>query len=142
MRVVLDTNVVISGTFFGGLPRKILDAAMDARFSVCGNQYIVAEYKDTADEMIRRKKGHINTQLLQSFLNEIYMAEPVSTVRICRDPDDDKFINCAIDANAIYIVSGDNDLLTIGQYAGIDIITVRDFFDRFLATHSLRQPLQ
>ena len=55
-------------------------------------------------------------------------------LKICRDPDDDKFINCAIDAKAIYIVSGDNDLLTIKNFAGIEIVTAREFYDKYLGS--------
>ena len=49
-----------------------------------------------------------------------------------RDPDDDKFIECAVDAEALYIVSGDNDLLDIGQYEGIQIITAKEFCEKYL----------
>ncbi|MBR6012692.1 MAG: putative toxin-antitoxin system toxin component, PIN family [Selenomonadaceae bacterium] len=59
-----------------------------------------------------------------------------SNLKICRDPDDDKFINCAIDAKAIYIVSGDNDLLTIKNFAGIEIVTAREFYDKYLNQNS------
>lgn len=50
---------------------------------------------------------------------------------MCRDPDDDKFTSCAVDGKCIYIVSGDNDLLVLKDYEGIEIITVAQFFERF-----------
>ena len=50
---------------------------------------------------------------ISKFFRSLQSFEMKSDLKICRDPDDDKFINCAIDAKAIYIVSGDNDLLTI-----------------------------
>lgn len=52
-----------------------------------------------------------------------------SHIAVCRDPDDDKFIECALDADRYYIVSGDKDLLTVEQYAGIHIVTVAEFLD-------------
>ena len=131
MRVVLDTNVIISATFFGGLPLKILDAALDEKFIVCGNGEIVEEYLDTASEMVAKRKGHIDKIIFSQLMENIELIEPVSSVKICRDPDDDKFINCAIDAKAIYIVSGDNDLLSIAKYDNIEILTVREFWERF-----------
>ena len=130
MRVVLDTNVIISATFFGGLPLKILDAAFDEKIVVCANGAIVEEYLDTASEMVSKHKEHINNDVFAQFIDTIELSEPVSSVKICRDPDDDKFINCAIDAKAIYIVSGDNDLLSIEKYDGIEILTVRKFWER------------
>ena len=50
---------------------------------------------------------------------------------MCRDPDDDKFISCAVDEKCLYIVSADNDLLVLKDYKGIEIITVVKFFERF-----------
>ena len=52
-----------------------------------------------------------------------------SEIAVCRDPDDDKFIECAVDAQCVYIVSGDKDLLAVEEYEGIKIVTVTDFLD-------------
>ena len=60
------------------------------------------------------------------------MIKPKIHVKISRDPDDDKFIECAKDAGALYIVSGDKDLLVIKQYENIRIITAKDFCDNYL----------
>jgi len=54
-----------------------------------------------------------------------------TNIHVCRDPDDDKFISCAVDGKCVYIVSGDNDLLVLKDYEGIEIITVAQFFERF-----------
>ena len=58
--------------------------------------------------------------------------ESESVIEICRDVDDNKFIECAVDAKALYIVSGDSDLLDVQEYDGVRIITAKDFCDRFL----------
>lgn len=58
------------------------------------------------------------------------MIERKINVKVCRDPDDDKFISCAVDAKCFYIVSGDKDLLTLEEYEGIEIVTVAEFFER------------
>lgn len=58
--------------------------------------------------------------------------EITSHIRVCRDPDDDKFIACALDARAIYVVSGDNDLLDIGSYGNVEVITAAEFCARHL----------
>lgn len=57
------------------------------------------------------------------------MTEERTKVRTCRDPDDDKFIACAIDAECLYIVSGDKDLLEIEIYKDVKILTVSDFLE-------------
>ncbi len=56
--------------------------------------------------------------------------EAKTDVNICRDPDDNKFIGCAVDAKCLYIVSGDKDLLELGAYEDVEIITVAEFMDR------------
>ena len=60
-------------------------------------------------------------------------------IDICRDPDDNKFLECAVDAKAIYIVSGDKDLLTLEKYANVEIITAREFCDRYISQKRKRQ---
>ena len=59
--------------------------------------------------------------------------EPISHVELSRDPDDDKFIGCAKDARALYIVSGDKDLLVLEHYENIQIVTAKEFCELYLA---------
>ncbi len=132
MKIVIDTNVVISAVFFGGIPRKILEAAMAHRFQVCGTPSIIAEYEEVVAEMIERKQGRLRRDVLAPFISQIRIFEPATSLCICRDPDDDKFISCAVDAEAKYIVSGDKDLLVIKDYEGIQIVTAKEFSDSFI----------
>lgn len=132
MKIVIDTNVVISAVFFGGIPRTILEAAMAQRFQVYGTPSIIAEYEEVVAEMIERKQGSLRRGVLAPFISQIRIVEPVTSLCICRDPDDDKFISCAVDAEAKYIVSGDKDLLVIKDYEGIQIVTAKEFSDTFI----------
>lgn len=127
MRVIVDTNVVISGVFFGGYPRKILKAIVAQELSACASESIVEEYLDVVDEMIGRRQGHLNRDLLAPLINALEIIKCESKVTICRDPDDNKFLECAIDAKASYIISGDKDLLTINAYRGIHIFSASEF---------------
>ena len=133
MRIIIDTNIVISGAFFNGLPKTILKSVADEKFDVFISDEILKEYHKSVNEMLEKDKYHLNFALFEAFMKNIKMIESKSNVKICRDPDDDKFINCAIDAKAIYIVSGDKDLLTIGQYEDIEILTAKEFYDKYLA---------
>lgn len=132
MRIVVDTNVVISGVFFGGAPRQILNAIVTAEVTACATTEIVDEYLEIVDEMIARKQGQINRSLLSPLIHALEMIEPRTQVELSRDPDDDKFLGCAKDAKALYIVSGDKDLLTLERFENIEIITAREFCDRYL----------
>ena len=135
MRILIDTNILISGLFFGGLPKRLL-AEIDENFNVCVNEKILSEYNQQIDKKISNPKYNLNEKIREKFFDSLQSFEIKSDLKICRDPDDDKFINCAIDAKAIYIVSGDNDLLTIKNFAGIEIVTAREFYDKYLAENS------
>ena len=132
MKIVVDTNVVISGTFFKGHPRKIVEAIVDKKFEVFATTEIIEEYKEIVEEMIHRKQGNLDNNLIDYFISKLNVIEKHSNVKVCRDPDDDKFINCALDSKSLYIVSGDKDLLTIEKYEDIEIITAAEFCKRSL----------
>lgn len=132
MKIVVDTNVIISGIFFGGAPRQVVKAIISSKVIGCATKSIVDEYLEIIDEMISRKQGTLNKNILIPLINSFEMVEAKTHLEISRDPDDDKFIECAKDADAMYIVSGDKDLLVIEKYDGIQIITAKDFCDLYL----------
>ena len=131
MKIVIDTNILISAVFFGGIPRKVIDLVIDEKISACMNEEIFSEYEDTAFKMNAKGKWHINREIFDRFLNAVEVVGTETVVDICRDPDDNKFIACAVDAKAIYIVSGDKDLLTVGNYGEIEIVTATEFYERY-----------
>lgn len=132
MRIVVDTNVIISGVFFGGAPGEVLKAIVSNKVTACASKQIVEEYIEIVNEMISRKQGKLNSDILLMLIESLEMIKPKIHVKISRDPDDDKFIECAKDADALYIVSGDKDLLVIKQYENIKIITAKEFCDNYL----------
>lgn len=98
MRIVIDTNVLISGVFFGGFPREILRAVVCQKITACATTEIINEYEEIVQEMIDRKQGHINRTILSPLIKTMEIIEPVTHVEICRDPDDNKFLECAKDS--------------------------------------------
>ena len=82
--------------------------------------------------MIDRKLGHINKNILTPLITAMEIIEPISQIEICRDPDDNKFLGCAKDSHSLYIVSGDKDLLVIEKYENIQIITAKEFCEKYL----------
>ncbi len=131
MKIVIDTNVLISGVFFGGFPRKILSAVVGQKISACATAEIINEYEEIVQEMISKKQGYINRAILSPLIKAMEIIEPVTRVEICRDPDDNKSLECAKDSHALYIVSGDKDLLVIERYENVQIVTVRDFCEKY-----------
>ena len=132
MKIVIDTNVLISGVFFGGAPRRVLDAVIDSKVSAFASPEIVEEYQEIVEEMINRKQGRMNRNLLDPLLQRVTIILPVKKAAVCRDPDDNKFLDCARDSRALYIVSGDKDLLVLEHYENTDIITAKEFCERYL----------
>ncbi|MDE7179061.1 MAG: putative toxin-antitoxin system toxin component, PIN family [Lachnospiraceae bacterium] len=132
MRIVIDTNVLISGVFFGGFPRKILSSVVFGKMTACATAEIINEYEAIVQEMIDKRQGHISKNILIPLITAMEIIEPITHVDICRDPDDNKFLGCAKDSRSLYIVSGDKDLLVIEKYENIQILTAKKFCEKYL----------
>ena len=130
MRIVIDTNVIASAVFFGGKPYQLFHYIMEGRVVVVASKEIVDEYEEIVLRL-KRKYPEIKTKIpLPELLARFELIRVSSDIRVSRDPDDDKFISCAVDGKCLYIVSGDDDLLTIGNFRDIEILTVADFLNR------------
>ncbi len=101
MRIVIDTNVLISGVFFGGFPRKVLSSVVGQKITACATAEIINEYEEIVQEMIDRKQGHIDRSILSPLIKAMEIIETVTRIEICRDPDDDKFLECAKNATFV-----------------------------------------
>lgn len=132
MRVVIDTNVVMSGIFFKGNPNQVLAAFDEGRFEAFASKDIISEYEEVSERLKKKLRRTPSEDLFKVFINRVNVVETKSSIKVCRDPDDDKFIECAVDSKSLYIVSGDKDLLSIQEYDGIEIITAAEFCDRYL----------
>jgi len=137
-RVVLDTNVLISGTIVPhGMPARIIAAALAGRVTLIVSNRLVGEYQDvTRRRHISKKYQTIGERVetISDFLqHDAVQVAGVPTERvILDDPKDDFLIACAIEGNAEYIVSGDEHLLELGRYRGVEILRPRDFVERVL----------
>ena len=130
MRIVIDTNVIASAVFFGGRPYQLLRYIMENYVEVVASKEIVDEYEEIILRL-QQKYPAITTKIpFHDILAKLEIIRVSSDIHVSRDPDDDKFISCAVDGKCLYIVSGDSDLLSIGKYEGIEILTVADFLDR------------
>lgn len=142
MKIVIDTNVVISGVFFGGFPQRVLSSVVAGQVTACATPEIIDEYHEIVAEMIRRKQGRLRADILAPLVQVLEIIEPHTHVALSRDPDDDKFLGCAKDSKALYIVSGDKDLLVLEHFEGIEILTAKAFCQRFLSPPADREPLK
>jgi|WetSurMetagenome_2_1015567.scaffolds.fasta_scaffold332096_3 uncharacterized protein len=125
MKIVLDTNVLISGIFWKGPPHTIMELWIKGDLQIFVTKKILKEYFEVLNRM--DASGAIAKKWQLLILEKVLVAEEKEIVKLSRDPHDDKFINCALATNASYIVSGDQDLLTLKQIAEIKIVTPTEF---------------
>ncbi|MFU8891963.1 MAG: putative toxin-antitoxin system toxin component, PIN family [Anaerosomatales bacterium] len=131
IRAVLDTNTIVSGLGWGGPPGAELDAALAGHFQIVTSPALLDE--------LRRVLGYPKLQavigdtdeLVRLFALAAVVVTPTATVAVSRDPDDDRLIEAALAANADVIVTGDQDLLTLGHMAQIQVLTPREFLESF-----------
>lgn len=131
MKIVIDTNVIASAIFFGGRPKELIEHLVYRRVDAYASTEIISEYRETIEELSERYPNRPNNIPLTDILFAMKMVEPTTHVDICRDSDDNKFIDCAIDGGCIYIVSGDKDLLSLKSYGDIEIVTVSEFLTKY-----------
>lgn len=128
IKAVLDTNVVISAIIFGGNPRRVLNLAIEGKIGLFFSEPMFEEIREILGG---RKFRFTAPQLsavereLEAISETVYPNESVNVVQ--DDPDDDLFIECALAADADYIVSGDKHLLDLKKYGKIKIVNAVGF---------------
>jgi len=127
IKVVIDTNIYISAIFWGGKPRKIIDLGRDGKVLILTSSDITKEIAEKLQTRFKLDKEEVRQILLDlsSFTIPIHVTRQIQAVY--DDPDDDKFIECAVSGNADYIVSGDRHLLQLKEYSDIKILKASEF---------------
>jgi len=136
MKVVCDTNVLVSGVRYGGNARRILELA--ARGTI--TNHVSAEILGEAEDVLSRPKfGFTQDQVLgivELFRDTFALVSPRVAVAIMKsDTDDNRILEAALQADAQVIISGDHHLLALGTWRGIRILTPADFL-RLLDAHA------
>ncbi len=133
MRIILDTNVLVSGIFFSGPPFRILNAWRAEKLQLVISIDILAEYQRVA-VILGERYPQINLHPILDLLtvNTDIVAAPPLAEPVSADPDDDMFIACALASRISLIVSGDKHLLDVDGYQGIQILKPRPFVDAYL----------
>lgn len=129
--VVLDTNVVMSAIFFGGVPLKVLEAWHHERLEVVVSNAVMDEYHEIA-ERLHRKFPMVDAGKWLDYIeqNARHVTAPPLPKQVCEDADDDVFLSCALAAEANIVCSGDRHLLACNGWSGIEVLTPRAVLDR------------
>jgi putative PIN family toxin of toxin-antitoxin system len=138
VKIILDTNVFVSGVFFTGPPYRILEAWRDGRLQLAVSREILEEYQRVGETLAGQFPGVMLQPILDLLAtNAEIFPDQVLQEPICEDPDDDKFIACAVASRCKVIVSGDRHLLKVSGFGGIKVMRPRQFVFEYLSTHGL-----
>jgi putative PIN family toxin of toxin-antitoxin system len=133
LKIVLDTNVFISGIFWSGSPYTILKAWKKGRIELVVSESILEEYRRVASELTERYPGiDMSYWIERVSIAATVVNVPAQSAPICKDPDDDKFILCASAADRAIVISGDKHLLDENGYQGIEVLKPQDFVRKHL----------
>jgi putative PIN family toxin of toxin-antitoxin system len=131
LKVVLDTNVLISAILFGGKPRQILEKAIRGEIRLCLSEPILEELKG----VLQRSKFDYSPEMIQFILMELTgiadFVNPSETINVVlEDPEDNRILECAVEAKANYIITGDFHLLKLRWYRNIEIVNSVAFLEK------------
>jgi uncharacterized protein len=135
MRIVLDTNVMVSALIFGGLPRQILDLAPLGVCRFCFSIAMERELKRVLAEKFAWSGDQIRGRVATVLSWGIIVSPTTELAVVKDDPDDDRILECALEARADAIISGDRHLLKLGNFQGIPIYRPRQFLEGLLGLH-------
>jgi putative PIN family toxin of toxin-antitoxin system len=118
----------MSGLFWRGTPSLVLEAWRDGRFGLVISPEVFAEYERVGDELRAARPGVDPHPFLRLVLAAAVIVDAGKLQeRVCSDPDDDKFIACALAGAADFLVSGDKALLAVSGHRGLRVLTPRRF---------------
>ena len=133
MRVVLDTNVLISGIFFSGPPSTVLKAWAKQSLQIVLSQQILDEYQRVSEEISSKFQEIDILPIIELVtIHGQFIDTQGIDISACEDPDDNKFLECAVAGKCKIIISGDKHLLKLSGYEGITVMSPRNFIDKFL----------
>ncbi len=135
MKVTVDTNILVSATFWNGDSHKIIEFVENKKLILILSQAILKEYAKVLQyEEIQEKIQKKNLVMKHTVLKIAQLSmivDPKKKVKVVKDdPDDDAILECALEGNVNYIISQDKHLLNLGEFEGIKIVKPREFLNR------------
>jgi len=128
MKAVYDTNVYVSGLFWDGPPRELLRKAANCSVRLFISESILKEISKVLGESFDASEDAIN-HAITTFARISTLVYPRESLNVVRDRKDNHILECALESNSDYIVTGDKDLLVVKEYRGIRIISPKEFLE-------------
>lgn len=138
MNIVLDTNVLLVAVGGKSEFRPIFDAFIDEKFDLCVTTDILAEYEEIIGEHMGEKVASNLLQLIENAPNLRWVTKYYKWNLITNDPDDNKFVDCAIACDAKFLVSDDRHFRILKQIAfpKVELLTAEEFRDEITSNDS------
>jgi len=133
VRLLLDTNVLVSAVLFGGLPQGLVEQAFRGEYELVTSEAVLDELEEVLRESFARPP--LVARALREELASISdISRPQPIPRVSRDPADDMVLAAALGGHADAIVTGDKDLLDLGAFEGMPILTTRQALAKLART--------
>ncbi|MBI4089293.1 MAG: putative toxin-antitoxin system toxin component, PIN family [Candidatus Levybacteria bacterium] len=132
VKIVLDTNVLVSAIHFGGKPRKILNLIEDPGSAIVAitSPILLAELVETFIKKFNFDSEH--TEEIKAMIEESFeLVYPKEELQVTRDNDDNRVLEAALEGKCNYIITGDKDLLDLKTFKNIKIVTPDVFLSEF-----------
>ena len=128
IKVVPDTNVIISAVFWSGKPYRVISRGLKGEYQLITSPEIIGEVADKLRNKFGFPSDKVNEQV--NILMALYhLVEPSAKVDVVRDKSDNKILECAVEGDAEFVVTGDLDLLAIKEFRGVKIVSAHDFLE-------------
>ncbi len=129
MKIVIDTNVIIDGIKDDySYEKQILDAVISGEIEAYANHGTLSENKLIMNQLLNDESYKTE---MHALFGQINMVRNRHHIRVVRDPEDNKILESAVESGADYLVTRDNDLLSIGNYENVNIVTPAEFWNKY-----------
>jgi putative PIN family toxin of toxin-antitoxin system len=129
LRIVLDTNILISAIIFKGKPREIYDFALNEKYTTITSPSLLSELTGILVKRFLLSLAEIN--FIEHEIREIFeVVHPKESLYVVRDVDDNRVLEAAVEGQCQYIITGDKDLLVLESFQKIEIVTPEQFLNK------------
>lgn len=129
LKVVLDTNVLISSIIFGGNPKKVVQLVLEKQIIGVTSKVLLAELSEVLAKKFNFEEQriiHLDQKIKKAFI----LTQPTKTLKIVNDEPDNRVLEAAVESDCHYIVTGDKELLNLNKFKSIRIVTVAKFLEK------------